>query len=184
MTLDKKRIAAVRALVESAEVPSRDLDAEIARATGLLKPFMEPNGPHGSLCGYEYKGQRHSFYAPWWAYHADHQWPPTAHVIARTIHQLPRFTESIDAAVGLLQELLPGWWWTCGYCRLTNDGSVWIGPQAALGPDPHAGADMETLLQFDDGFHGDRVGGTVPLALVGAALQALEALADLKEHKT
>lgn len=92
----------------------------------------------------------------------------------------PPLTASVGWAVNLVETMLPGWWWTCGYCALTNDGSVFVPGSrtiASLGPDFRAGPEMQALLDadpvFDDGFHGDRYGGTVALALVSAMLQAL-----------
>src|ERR1700733_12024814 len=35
-------------------------------------------------------------------------------------------TSSIDAAVRLIERELPGWWWTCGYCTLSNDASLYV----------------------------------------------------------
>jgi hypothetical protein len=35
-----------------------------------------------------------------------------------------KVTRSIDAAVQLITRELPGWWWTCGYCSLSNDSSL------------------------------------------------------------
>src|SRR5262245_10482517 len=34
-------------------------------------------------------------------------------------------TRSIDALVRLIETDLPGWWWTFGYCRLSNDASLY-----------------------------------------------------------
>jgi hypothetical protein len=33
-------------------------------------------------------------------------------------------TTSIDAVVQLIETELSGWWWTCGYCSLSNDASL------------------------------------------------------------
>ena len=37
----------------------------------------------------------------------------------------PEVTRSIDAIVNLINAELPNWWWTCGYCRATNDASLY-----------------------------------------------------------
>lgn len=100
---------------------------------------------------------------------------------------VPRYTASIDAALALVERLLPGWWWTCGTCVLSNDASIApagsraIGPglvvNASLGPDFRAGPEMQALLKsnpvFDEGFNGDRIGGNVPLAILDALLSAI-----------
>ena len=97
-----------------------------------------------------------------------------------------KVTRSIDAAVRLIESELPGWWWTCGYCMLSNDASLYVPgskqfPYATsvMGPDFRSGPEALRLLQnpkwgrrFDEGFHRDRRGGTVPLAMLAAFLQA------------
>jgi hypothetical protein len=35
-----------------------------------------------------------------------------------------KVTRSIDAAVRLIESELPGWWWTCGHCTLSDDASL------------------------------------------------------------
>ena len=108
--------------------------------------------------------------------------------IATVFPSAPRkVTRSIDAAVRLIEIELPGWWWTCGYCRLSNDASLYVPgshrfPYATavmMGPDFRSGPEALRLLQdpkwgrrFDDGFHRDRRGGTVPLAILAAFLEA------------
>src|SRR3954462_3976721 len=57
----------------------------------------------------------------------------------------PNVTRSIDAALQLIEAELPGWWWTCGDCKLTNDASLYPPgshrfrleqlSQAMMGPD-------------------------------------------------
>jgi hypothetical protein len=37
-----------------------------------------------------------------------------------------KVTRSIDAAVQLLTRELPGWWWTFGYCSLSNVASLHV----------------------------------------------------------
>lgn len=102
----------------------------------------------------------------------------------------PFYTASVDAAISLLETLLPGWWWTCGSCALTNDASVSIpgsngiglghALHAVVGPDFRVSAEMQTLLQehphLDRGINVDRVGGNVPLSIIEAILEALISL--------
>ena len=91
-------------------------------------------------------------------------------------------TRSIDAAVELIETELPGWWWTCGFCKLSNDASLYApgsksypyASHSSMGPDFRAGqSEVLRLLNhpewgklFDGGFHRDLRGGTVPLALL------------------
>jgi hypothetical protein len=105
-------------------------------------------------------------------------------------------TRSIDAAVGLVESEFPGWWWTCGYCTLSNDASLYVPGSnrfpyatAVMGPDFRSGPEALRLLEdpkwgriFDDGFHRDRRGGTVPLALVAVFLKAKIALAQFQAN--
>jgi hypothetical protein len=95
-------------------------------------------------------------------------------------------TSSIDAVVQLIETELPGWWWTCGYCSLSNDASFYVPgstrfpyAKATIGPDSRTGPKALELLNdpkwgehFDRGFHRDRRGGTVPLAMLAAFLEA------------
>lgn len=167
--------------IEIATGPDRALDAEIARACGILKPYVDAMSGHGALHGYEYRGERRAFTASWWAYDRQREWPPSAETIVEQIPSIPCYTASVDQAIGLLEELLPGWWWSCGFCQLSNDGSVYVGPIGAAGPDFRANAEMAALVddrKFDQGFHGDRRGGNVPLAILSAMLQGLIALQE------
>ena len=81
-------------------------------------------------------------------------------------------TKSIDSMVRLIETELPGWWWLCGFCTLSNDASIEV-PRARTGPDHRAGPEAMRLLNhpkmgriFDEGFHFDRRGGTVPLSML------------------
>ena len=100
------------------------------------------------------------------------------------------FTSSIDAAVALVNRVLPGWWWKLGTCHVSDD--------ACLAPDysdPVHGARLKrefplpserheetndrgstslTFGPFDDGFDIDRrPPGNLSLALLEALLIAL-----------
>ena len=96
-------------------------------------------------------------------------------------------TRSIDAVVQLIKAELPGWWWTCGYCTASNDASLYTPgssrypycSSATVGPDGKAGPEARRLLSdprwgkiFDDGFHLDLRGGTMPLAMLRVFLAA------------
>lgn len=103
----------------------------------------------------------------------------------------PNITRSIDAVAQLIQSELPGWWWTCGYCTLSNDASLYVPGSkrfpyatAVMGPDFRSGPEALRLLNdpewgdvFDSGFHRDRRGGTLPLTMLAVFLAAKIALA-------
>jgi hypothetical protein len=102
---------------------------------------------------------------------------------------------SIDAVVRLIENELPGWWWTFGYCKLSNDAFLYVPganafpyAKAVMGPDFRSGPKAIRLLYdrrwgriFDRGFHRDRRGGTVPLAMLAAFLAAKMALVECGE---
>src|SRR5262245_55735362 len=102
----------------------------------------------------------------------------------------PEVSGSIDAVVKLITAELPTWWWSCGYCKATNDASLYAPgshrfAHASFGPDGKAGPEAMRLIydkkwgkRFDNGFHGDRHGGTVPLSMLSAFLQAQIALVE------
>src|SRR5262245_25288165 len=99
-------------------------------------------------------------------------------------------SQSIDAVVKLIATELPTWWWSCGYCKVTNDASLYPPgsrrfAHASFGPDGKGGPGALRLVYdkkwgkvFDNGFHGDRHGGTVPLSMLSVFLQAHIALAE------
>ena len=103
----------------------------------------------------------------------------------------PNVTCSIAAAARLIESELPGWWWTCGYCTHSSDASLYVPSsnrfpyaKAVMGPDLRSGPEALRLLEdpkwgkiFDNGFHCDRRGGPVPLAMLAAFLAAKIALA-------
>jgi hypothetical protein len=104
----------------------------------------------------------------------------------------PDVTRSIDSVVRLIESELPGWWWTCGYCKLSNDASLYVPGSkrfpyryavATMAPDHRTGPEARRLLEhpelrgvFADGFHRDRRVGTVPLAMLAVFLEAKIAL--------
>jgi hypothetical protein len=108
-------------------------------------------------------------------------------------------TRSIDALVQLIETELPGWWWTFGYCKLSNDASLYppISPRfrqqfshASLGVDGRSGPDANGLLEIpkwgkllDGGFHCDLIGGTVLLSMLRAFLSAKIALAKAAPYQ-
>jgi len=98
------------------------------------------------------------------------------------------YTASIDAAVALIERVLPGWWWKFGTCHLSDD--------ACIAPDYSSPINGERLARefplpeqrsqqmmdetgswfgpLDGGFDIDRrPSGNVPLALIEALLTAL-----------
>jgi hypothetical protein len=95
--------------------------------------------------------------------------------------QPERVTSSIDAAVALVERVLPGWCWRTGTCSVSDD--AWISPDRQ-GPAAHLLADR----LFDEGFDVDRrpALGQVGccLALIEATLSALIALAQAQAGPT
>lgn len=90
----------------------------------------------------------------------------------------PRYTASIDAVVALIERELPGWWWKCGTCCVSDD--------ACIAPDfnsPKHGERLKAQFfplvpgsELDAGFDVDRrPPGNVAIALLEAFLRALEA---------
>jgi hypothetical protein len=114
-----------------------------------------------------------------WGYEKD-----TDRVLFYGTDSVPQYTHSLDAAVALVNKVLPGWWWSCGNCELTNDASVYVpGSRAACGPDFRASEASRKLLDhptmgrvFDAGFDCDRVGGNVCISLLIAMCEALTAI--------
>ena len=108
-------------------------------------------------------------------------------------------SRSIDALVRLIETELPGWWWTFGYCKRSNDASLYppVSPRfrqqfshASLGIDGSSGPEADGLLEipkwgklFDEGFHCDLIGGTVPLAMLRVFLKAKIALAKAADNQ-
>ena len=102
-------------------------------------------------------------------------------------------TCSIDVLVRLIETELPGWWWTFGYCKLSNDASLYPPgsarfrhqfSHASMGVDFRSGPEAVALLElpksgklFDEGFHCDLLGGTVLLSMLRVFLRAKIALA-------
>jgi hypothetical protein len=95
----------------------------------------------------------------------------------------PHVTRSIDAAVRLIEAELPGWWWNCGYCKHRNGASLYVPGSSRIrvnfsGVDESRPEDLRLLQDpkwgriFDSGFHCNRGGGTVPLAMLDVFLQA------------
>jgi len=105
-------------------------------------------------------------------------------------------TRSIDAVVQLIEAELPGWWWTCGYCKASNDVSLYTPgssrypycSSSTVGPDGRTGPEEEQLLNdpkwgkiFEDGFHLDLCGGSMPLAMLIVFLKAKITLAQAQK---
>ena len=127
--------------------------------------------------------------------------PELDHEFVRVFPSAPKnVTRSIDAVARLIEIELPGWWWTCGYCTLSNDASLYVpgssgfpyGAYASsytgslMGPDFRVGPEANRLLRhpkwgkvFDGGFHRDRRGGSVPLAMLAVFLEAMITMATV-----
>jgi hypothetical protein len=105
-------------------------------------------------------------------------------------------TRSIDGLVRMIETELPGWWWTFGYCTLSNDASLYApGSPRFRHQFSHAsmgwsGPEAKGLLElpkssklFDEGFHCDLLGGTVHLSMLRVFLRAKIALANAKPER-
>jgi hypothetical protein len=97
------------------------------------------------------------------------------------IAQFPRYTGSLEAAVALVEQMLPGWWWRVGTCCVSDD--------AIIGPDfnsPIHGGRLKGQLfpvtrgsEFDAGFDVDRrPPGNLPIALLEVLFRALIAIEE------
>lgn len=98
-----------------------------------------------------------------------------------------RYTSSLDACVDLIGKVLPGWWWSCGLCVLSGDGSVMVN-HASLGPDFRAGPPDDIVEKFDTGFHNDLRPGDgisrVCRALLCCLIEAKTAVDEFERSKT
>jgi hypothetical protein len=111
---------------------------------------------------------------------------------------LDNVSRSIDAVARLIETELPGWWWWCGYCRASNDASLYppgssrhpyCSSSTTVGPDGRTGPEAEQLLNdpkwgkiFSDGFHLDLCGGSMPLAMLRVFLTAKITLAQAQKE--
>jgi hypothetical protein len=107
-------------------------------------------------------------------------------------------TRSIDAVARLIETELPGWWWWCGYCKASNDASLYppgssrhlyCSSSTTVGPDGRSGPEAEQLINdpkwgkiFDAGFHLDLCGGSMPLAMLRVFLTAKITLAQAQKE--
>ena len=76
---------------------------------------------------------------------------------------LGRYTASVDAAAGLLQNKLPGWFWRCGSTPLFPCGWAFI-----------SRTDANNALPGDEFSSADGKAATPAIALVLATLRALQ----------
>ena len=86
-----------------------------------------------------------------------------------------KYTANLDHARRLVEATLPGWWWKCGTCGLSDD--------ACIAPDYNSPIHGERLHRefplvlrepFDEGFDVDRrPSGNVAIALLESLFEAL-----------
>ena len=100
---------------------------------------------------------------------------------------IPKYTASIDAAIALIERVLPGWWWSIGTCCLSDDARIAPDYNSPIHgdrlkrefplPEPRQEWIDElgsTYGPFDGGLDTDwRPPGNVPLALLESLLRAL-----------
>lgn len=88
----------------------------------------------------------------------------------------PHFTACQTLATGLIEHILPGWWWSCGTCCVSDD--------ARIAPDFNSPVHGERLRkeyfplqagsELDGGFDIDRrPPGNVPIAILQSLFAAL-----------
>jgi hypothetical protein len=90
--------------------------------------------------------------------------------------EAPEYTASIDAALALVERVVPGWCWRIGTCHVSDD--AWVAPDWN---DPAHSARLRAELGepvfgtlFDQGADVDRrPPGNLPLAILEALLMAL-----------
>ena len=102
---------------------------------------------------------------------------------------IPRYTSSIDAALGLVERLLPGWMWRLASCSVSDD--AWVCPDfnhpvhgaafKAMFDNAYGGRDpAEVIIEATDVDR--RPAGQPALALIEAMLLGLALLTPLKEN--
>ena len=95
----------------------------------------------------------------------------------------PTDGDELVAAIKEFETVLPGWWWSLGYCSVSRDASCGP-PRASCGPDySNPDIDRLELRIFDKGFHYDDVAprSTVAGSLRNVMRQALAARTELKD---
>jgi len=164
-TYDKGELLRLLERVQSADRPERELDAELwllltPGATRKQTPVKSTTG----LCP---------------DYTIDETRDETGALIT-----VPSFTKSLNCVVGLIERALPGWWWKCGTCHMSDDACMAPDYNSPIHgsrltrefplPEPH----QEWIDEFgsahgpfDAGFDTDRrPAGNLPLALLESLL--------------
>lgn len=162
MTLDITRLRSLLERCEAAKGSDRELDEAIMSLFHFrAKRFL----------GVTYVGGGRAM-SNVWVSHKTGKWVSThAH----------DFTASIDAAVALIEKVLPDWWHTAGLCSLTG--------HASIGPDYNgpAGERLKrefTVEKFDSGFDADLAPGDGPHRTCYAILHCiLQALIKIEEQR-
>jgi hypothetical protein len=125
----------IKALIERLEKatgPDRELDAAIWAATlprdGVgIDGYGLPDGAH-----YEYRPCEDGRVEMLVSLNGERG-------VTRANRPSPEYTASLDAAVALVEKVLPGWWWQIGSCHVSDD--------ARLCPDFGSPVHGERLLQ-------------------------------------
>lgn len=155
-----ERLRGLIARLEKLEGPDREID-------GLLFGWLHNTEPCGTfMCGFvEEKFQfRHPDDSPEGRYRA---WYVSG-------DDVPAYTESLDAAVALVERVLPGWSWRVATCCVSDD--AWVQPDfncpvhgERLKREFREDIDWVELTDVDL-----RPSGRPAIALVIAALRALQ----------
>lgn len=144
----------VLADLEKASGGSRALDAAVAIAVGYIKEYSEQNGGYGCLRGYEGPSGQVPYSAPWWPERKP--FPPEDLGDVASGNRVPNWTASLDAAIALVERVLPGWEWL-----RKSPGTMTV-----YDPD---------IPEKTWAVHYDARGATPPLALLTAMFRALVA---------
>jgi hypothetical protein len=86
----------------------------------------------------------------------------------RTPTYFPFYTASVDASLGAVRKLLPGWMWKVGTCHVSDD--AWLCPNFN---DPVHGERLRAELDYANLEHGGLWDGGVDIARVPAGQPAL-----------
>ncbi|MFT4098456.1 MAG: hypothetical protein QM651_15165 [Rhodoblastus sp.] len=86
-----------------------------------------------------------------------------------------RYTALVDDAVQLIEKALPGWWWKCGTCSVSDDACIAPDYNSPIhGKRLHREFPLVLASPFDEGFDVDRrPSGNVAIALLESLFEAL-----------
>jgi hypothetical protein len=147
--MDRETLIALRERVVNATGPDRGLDIHISHALGVDADW------HGDLDNLGYN-----------------------HLRGFCALGMRPLTASADAALALVERVLPGWGWQCGTCCVSDDALIFPDFNSPVHGDrlkAELGYDkMKAGDRYDTGFDTDRrPPGNVPLAILESLLSVL-----------